>query len=98
MGRGFFDDDTFFAKPGVAAPTVDVSEDKKGYHIEAELPGVDESNVEVTVRDNRLSLRGEKKSEKEKEGQERSHVGAPIWFVRKDISASGRCRLGQDQS
>lgn len=66
MGRGFFDDDTFFAKPGVTAPTVDVSEDKKGYHIEAELPGVDESNVEVTVRDNRLSLRGEKKSEKEK--------------------------------
>lgn len=65
-GRGFFDDDAFFAKPGAAAPTVDVSEDDKGYRIEAELPGVDESDVEVTVRDNRLSLRGEKKSEKEK--------------------------------
>lgn len=69
MGRGFFDDDTFFPKPGVATPTVDFSEDDKSYRIEAELPGVDESDVEVTVRDNRLFLRGEKKSEKEKEDE-----------------------------
>jgi len=69
MGRGFFDDDNFFAKPGVAMPTVDVSEDDKSYRIEAELPGVNESDVEVTVRDNRLFLRGEKKSEKEKKDE-----------------------------
>lgn len=66
IGRGFFEDDSFFTKPGAATPTVDVSEDSKGYKIEAELPGVDESDVEVTIKDNRLSLRGEKKSEKEK--------------------------------
>lgn len=66
MGRGFFDDDSVFAKPGVTMPSVDVSEDDKSYRIEAELPGVNESDVEVTVRDNRLLLRGEKKSEKEK--------------------------------
>lgn len=69
MGRGFFDDDTYFAKPGVATPTIDVSEDDKSYRIEAELPGVDESDVEVTIRDNRLFLRGEKKSEKEKKDE-----------------------------
>ena len=61
-----FDNDAFFAKPGVAAPIVDVSEDDKAYRIEAELPGVDESDIDVTVRDNRLSLRAEKKSETEK--------------------------------
>lgn len=66
MGRGFFDDESFFTKPNVALPTVDVSEDEKGYCIEAELPGVDESDVDVTVRDNRLFLRGEKKSQTEK--------------------------------
>ena len=66
MGRGFFDDDTFFTKPSVAMPTVDVSEDDDSYTIEAELPGVDESDLEVTVRDDRLSLRGKKKSETEK--------------------------------
>lgn len=66
MGRRFFDDEALFAKPGVALPSVDVSEDDKGYSIEAELPGVAESDVDVTVRDNRLFLRGEKKSELEK--------------------------------
>jgi len=66
MGRGFFDDEPLFAKPGVAMPTVDVSEDEKAYRIEAELPGVDESDVDVTIKDNRLFLRGEKKSETEK--------------------------------
>ncbi len=64
--RGIFDNDAFFAKPDVAAPIVDVSEDDKAYRIEAELPGVDESDIDVTVTGNRLSLRGEKKSETEK--------------------------------
>ncbi len=55
------------AWPGklVATPAVDVSETDKAYEITAELPGMDEKNVEVNVANGGLTIRGEKKEEKE---------------------------------
>jgi len=47
------------------APAVDVSEKDKGYQITAELPGLDEKDIEVTLANGRLTIRGEKKEEKE---------------------------------
>ena len=49
----------------VFAPAVDVYETDKEVVIKAELPGVKKENVEVSVRDNSLHIRGEKKEEKE---------------------------------
>jgi HSP20 family protein len=48
-----------------AAPAVDVVEKEKAYEITAELPGIDEKNIELTVSDGRLSIKGEKLEEKE---------------------------------
>ena len=45
--------------------TVDVSETDKEMTIEAELPGVDEKDIDVTLTDNLLTIKGEKKQEKE---------------------------------
>ena len=45
-------------------PTVDVSEMENGYEIRAELPGVSEDDVNVTVTDNVLTIKGEKRQEK----------------------------------
>ena len=47
------------------APRVDVSETESEIKIEAELPGVDEKDVEVVLSDGRLTIKGEKKQEKE---------------------------------
>lgn len=47
------------------APAVDVSEDDKGFKVTAELPGLDEKNIEVSVTNHRLSIKGEKRQEKE---------------------------------
>ena len=55
----------FFTKPTAIAPRVDVSEDDNAYEITAEMPGVEEKDIEVALRDGRLTLRGEKKGEKE---------------------------------
>jgi len=44
-------------------PQIDVTEDEKGYTVMAELPGLEEKDVEVTLSDNALTLRGEKKRE-----------------------------------
>jgi HSP20 family protein len=49
----------------VAVPAVDVAEKEKEYQITAELPGLDESNVQVTLVDDVLTITGEKQEEKE---------------------------------
>ncbi len=50
-------------------PAVDVSEDDKEILVSADLPGIDPKQVEITVRDNILSLNGERKAEKEEKGE-----------------------------
>jgi HSP20 family protein len=55
--------------PGTAGSemsvSVDVSEDDKAYTIAAELPGIDEKDVDVEVAEDMLTLKGEKHAEKE---------------------------------
>ncbi len=46
-------------------PAVDVAETDKGYEVQAELPGIDEKNVEVKISDGVLTIKGEKQEEKE---------------------------------
>jgi len=50
---------------GAMTPTIDVSETEKELTVEAELPGVDEKDIDVTLTDNMLTIKGEKKQEKE---------------------------------
>lgn len=47
------------------APRFDVSETDTAVIIEAELPGMDEKDIELTLQDNILTLKGEKKREEE---------------------------------
>ena len=42
-------------------PLVNLSEDKDNLYIRAELPGVQASDLEITLQDNNLILRGERK-------------------------------------
>ena len=48
-------------------PTVDVREDEKEVTIKAELPGLDEKDLDVTLADGVVTIKGEKKEEKEDE-------------------------------
>jgi len=48
-----------------AAPAVDVAESEKAYEVTAELPGMDEKNIEVNLSNGNLTIKGEKKEEKE---------------------------------
>ncbi|HEX2656309.1 MAG TPA: Hsp20/alpha crystallin family protein [Xanthobacteraceae bacterium] len=51
--------------PWSSAPAVDVTENEKEYEITAELPGMDEKDIEVTVTNHSLVIRGEKQEDKE---------------------------------
>lgn len=47
------------------APKVDVAETDAAYEVTAELPGMEEKDLEVSVADGTLTLKGEKKVERE---------------------------------
>lgn len=49
------------------APRVDVVEEEQAVVVTAELPGIDEKDVEVTLDRGVLTIRGEKKSESERQ-------------------------------
>lgn len=68
LGGGFFGRPALASRTETAAlvaPDIDVRENDKEVVFEAELPGIDEKDVQVAVRDGVLSLKGEKKSERD---------------------------------
>lgn len=47
------------------APQLDVAEDDKSITVKVDLPGMDEKNVDVTLSDRVLTIRGKKEEDKE---------------------------------
>ena len=69
----FFDDwdlPTVFSGENELKPAFDVSENDKEFVVSAELPGIDIKDVEITISDGILSVRGEKRQEKEDKGED----------------------------
>jgi len=54
---------------GEFSPRMDLSETEKELKVSAELPGLDENDIEVSLTKNTLTIKGEKKKEKEAKGQ-----------------------------
>ncbi|MDE0324113.1 MAG: Hsp20/alpha crystallin family protein [Candidatus Poribacteria bacterium] len=72
MGRVFGDllgssenetDDTIWM------PAADICETENGFEIRAELPGVSEDDINISVTDNLLTIKGEKRQEENSEGK-----------------------------
>jgi HSP20 family protein len=61
--------------PDLLSPKIDVAESKGAIDITAELPGVDEKDVDVTLADDVLTIRGEKKFEREEQDNDKN------WYV-----------------
>ncbi|MGY3617088.1 Hsp20/alpha crystallin family protein [Bradyrhizobium sp. USDA 10063] len=55
----------YLPKTFAASPAVDVTESDKAYEITAELPGLDEKNIEVNVVNGGITIKGEKREETE---------------------------------
>ena len=70
--RSLFDVDPFRrAKAAFSGmPAVDVTETEKGYRVVAELPGMDEKDIEVKIANGMLTIKGEKQEEKEEKKQD----------------------------
>jgi len=71
LGRFFGDEG---ARTGVWMPAVDIYETEQTVVLQAEMPGVDPKDVEATVHEGTLYLKGERKYEKEVKEENYHHV------------------------
>lgn len=59
-----FDDEPFFR-----TPLSNITEDETGYNLTAEMPGLDKGDLEITIHDGTLEIKGEKKEEHEEKDE-----------------------------
>ena len=95
--RKDFDDlfDRYFSEPPFSIPklfsekswypTVDVSEGKKDIIVKAEIPGVDKEGIDISLDGRFLTIRGEKKHEKEESDEHYHRVESSFGFYKRTI-------------
>jgi HSP20 family protein len=59
---------------GMLAPRVDVAEDQRNVTLTAELPGVKESDIDVSLKGDQLTIKGEKRSEHDEKKEVEGHT------------------------
>lgn len=55
--------------PAFSAPSVDLLETETGYKLRAELPGIEAEQLDLTIGDGYVTIKGEKKEEHKEEGE-----------------------------
>jgi HSP20 family protein len=72
------------------APAFDISENEKEYVITAELPGIDIKDVDITLSEGVLSVKGEKKQEKEDKGEDYHRIERRYGSFHRSFRMPGR--------
>ncbi|MCM8795229.1 MAG: Hsp20/alpha crystallin family protein [Candidatus Omnitrophica bacterium] len=57
------------SKEGIWSPSLDISEDKDNIVIKADLPGVKQQDIDISINDNILTLKGERRRDEETKGK-----------------------------
>jgi len=78
FGRGLFSDESWY-------PSVDVSEGKKDIIVKAEIPGVDRKDIDISLDGRLLTIKGEKKQEKEESGEHYHRVESSFGYYQRSI-------------
>ncbi|MBF0566605.1 MAG: Hsp20/alpha crystallin family protein [Nitrospirae bacterium] len=69
-----FDAYPFEGLHGRFSPRINVTDTDKEIVVSAELPGIDEKDIDISLTDDSITLKGEKKEEKEEKGKGYYHV------------------------
>lgn len=59
---------------GAFIPRIDLSEDDKSITLNAELPGMDDKDIQINIADDLLTIEGEKKFEHEEKKKNYHHI------------------------
>ena len=76
-------------------PSVDVSETEGEVKVQAELPGLEEKDIDASINDDVLTLKGEKRHEKEQKGEESYCLERSYGSFRRDIPLPSRVLTDQ---
>ena len=78
-------------------PSVDVSETDKEVEVKADLPGMDEKDVEVSLANGVLTIKGERKAEKEDKDEKKNfhRVERSYGLYRRSIALP--CEIDEDK-
>ena len=89
--RGRFDIEPFGfprGQTGDFMPSVDITDADKEVRVTCELPGIDEKDIDITLSKDAVTIRGEKKQEKEHKERGYYHVESSYGSFRRDIHLS----------
>ena len=59
--------------PANLVPNIDISETDKAIEVSAEMPGLERNDVEISIEDDALTIRGEKKIEEDRKDKDVQH-------------------------
>ena len=82
---------------GMFAPAFEVKENREGYQIKADLPGVREEDIQINVSGNRLTVSGKREEERRDENEtyyyaETSYGAFNRTFTLPDVVDADACR------
>ncbi len=66
---------------GAFNPQVNMTEDDKSITVSAELPGMDEKDIDISLSKDSLTIKGEKKEENEQKGKESYYMERSYGFI-----------------
>ncbi|MBF0352757.1 MAG: Hsp20/alpha crystallin family protein [SAR324 cluster bacterium] len=74
--KDFWSPSTFWGREGgsMFSPKLNVSEDEKQIDVTLEIPGMDEKDIRISLKDDILSIKGTKNQEKEDKQKEYHHI------------------------
>lgn len=79
-------------------PRIDETEDEKAYHVKVELPGMNKDDVEITLSEGVLTIRGEKKQEEEEKGKDFYRQERSFGAFRRSVPVPGAVEEGKIQA
>jgi HSP20 family protein len=80
---------------GEWAPSIDVAETDEEIVVTAELPGIKQDDVDITIADDVLTLKGEKKEEKEVKKKDYHRIERSYGSFQRSISLPTGVKAGE---
>lgn len=78
FGRSLFSEENWY-------PSVDISEGNKEVIVKAEIPGVDRKDIDISLDGRLLTIKGEKKHEKEESGEQYHRLESSFGYYQRTI-------------
>jgi HSP20 family protein len=97
MNRIFSDffDETSETKFSQLTPSLDVVDGKDDIQVHVELPGIAREDVDISLKDDVLTVRGEKREKKEEKGENRYYVERSYGTFSRTVNLPARVRADQ---